>query len=317
MGNLNLKIACDKYDLLEPLARGIVKPEGIDLEFMTIMGGDRHDQMMQGAFDLSEFSLASYLVSRSQKVPLTAIPIFPRRMFGHKFVFCNKNAGINHPQDLKGKKVGIHRYSNTLALWFKGLLKHFYGVLPEDITWFAAKREIVPFPIPSSVKLNTLSPGEDLSKMLEEGRLDAVVAPEIIEAWLKNSPQVQRLFPNFKEAEMVYFETTGDFPIMHLIVGREEIFARSPWIAKNLIKAFEQSRDTCFENMERPTHISLAWGRALLEEEKKVLGASRWPYGIEPNRESLERMVMYAVEQNLIPEPLSVENMFFVNPDKG
>ncbi len=311
MGNIKLKIACDKYDLLEPLARGIVKPQGVDLEFMTMMGGDRHDQMMRGEFDLCEFSLASYLIARNQKLPFIGIPVFPRRMFGHKFVFCNTNAGINKPEDLIGKNVGIHRYSNTLAVWFKGLLQHFYNVFPKDIVWFVAKGEIVPFPLPKGVRVQALRSGEKLSPMLEAGQLDAVIAPEMIEAWLKNSPQIRRLFPNFKDVEMSYFNATGDFPIMHLIVGREEIFKGAPWLAKSLFKAFELSRDMCFENMERPTHISFAWGRALLEEEKTVLGENRWPYGLRLNRKGLERIINFAVEQNLIPEAIPVERLFY------
>jgi 4,5-dihydroxyphthalate decarboxylase len=44
-------------------------------------GEFRHERMMSGEFEAAEFSLASYLMARDRGLELTAIPVFPRRLF--------------------------------------------------------------------------------------------------------------------------------------------------------------------------------------------------------------------------------------------
>ncbi len=315
MNKLKLSIACDMYDHIQPLIDGSVSPKDIDLNIVTVVGGDRHDKMIKGEFDLAEFSLGSYLVAVGKGKPLSAIPVFPRRMFGHRYAYINTNSGIASPQDLRGKKVSIIRYGNSLALWFRGLLQHFYGVSPNEIHWILGRTEVVEGSWPSNIRVTPLQKGSDISKMLAKGELDAVIYPEspeleISKVWKSNSPHIKRLFPDVRSAERQYFGATGDFPIMHLIVGRKDQLEAEPWIAQSLYEAFEQSKLTWFRKMESPTFVSLAWGTIELEEEKRIIGEARWPYGVEPNRKSLEQMVQYATEQGLIRAPIPLERLF-------
>ena len=130
MVKLKLTIAFDKYDYLQPLREGLVEAEGIDLNLLTVESGIRHERMFHyGEYDACEFSMSSYLVARGQDVDwLQAIPFFPRRMWGHKFCFIKAGSGIKKPSDLKGGRIGLRSYENTLALVTKGMLMNSYDL---------------------------------------------------------------------------------------------------------------------------------------------------------------------------------------------
>ena len=313
MQKLSISLALDLYDHVQPLLDGSITADGLDLDIVTVWGGDRHDQMIAGKFDVAEFSLASYFVAFGKDESLSAIPVFPRRMFGHRYIYVNANSGIASPQDLRGKKIGIKRYSNTLAFWFKGWLQHSYGIELQAVHWFLWQPEVVDLDLPPGLSVTHIKKGADLAKMLEEGELDAVIFPEsteIMGVWRSSSPHVKRLFSDVRTVEREYFQTTGDFPIMHLIVGRKDLLEAEPWIARSLYEAFERAKQTWFKKMESPTFVSLAWSMIELEEDRKLFGEARWPYGIEANRKSLELMTQYAVEQGLISAPVPVEKLF-------
>ena len=145
MVKLKLTIAFDKYDYLQPLREGLVEAEGIDLNLLTVESGIRHERMFHyGEYDACEFSMSSYLVARGQDVDwLQAIPFFPRRMWGHKFCFIKAGSGIKKPADLKGGRIGLRSYENTLALVTKGMLMNSYDLGVSDVTWVIVNKENV------------------------------------------------------------------------------------------------------------------------------------------------------------------------------
>src|SRR5215475_5974836 len=155
MAKLKLTVACDKYDYLQPLRDGTVQAEGIDLKPITVESGIRHERMFHhGEYDACEFSMSSYLVARGQNVDwLRAIPFFPRRMWGHKFCFIRAGSGIRKPVDLKGGRIGLRSYENTLALVTKGMLMNSYDLGVSDVTWVIVNKEHVGFNPPPHIKV--------------------------------------------------------------------------------------------------------------------------------------------------------------------
>jgi 4,5-dihydroxyphthalate decarboxylase len=103
VSKLRLTVACDDYDYLRPLREGRVRPEGIDLNLLTVKSGVRHGRMRRyGEYDACEYSMGSYLVARAQDDDgLQAIPFFVRRMFCHRFCFIRAGSGIRKPADLR------------------------------------------------------------------------------------------------------------------------------------------------------------------------------------------------------------------------
>ncbi|MGH6804270.1 MAG: hypothetical protein ACREC3_13015, partial [Methyloceanibacter sp.] len=140
MPKLKLTVAMDRYDFLLPFQQGKVEAEGLDIELITLGSKNRHDRMYHdGAFDACEFTMAGYLIARSRNIKwLGAIPFFPRRMFGHHYCFVRNGAEFRKPADLRGRKIGIRTYENTLAVMVKGMFAHDYGLPLEGVTWICA-----------------------------------------------------------------------------------------------------------------------------------------------------------------------------------
>jgi 4,5-dihydroxyphthalate decarboxylase len=69
------------------------------------------------------------------------LPIFPLRTFRHKSIFVHADAGIEHPSQLKGKRVGTPGYSQTSLQWIRGILQDEYGVRAQDVEWIVSAKD--------------------------------------------------------------------------------------------------------------------------------------------------------------------------------
>jgi 4,5-dihydroxyphthalate decarboxylase len=311
MRNLSLTVACDDYDYLRPLREGRVQAEGLDLRLLTVESGVRHHRMSRyGEYDACEYSMGSYMVARAHGIDsLQAIPFFPRRMFGHSFCFVRAGSGIQKPSDLRGRKIGLLGYQNSLALMVKGMLMHEHGLPVTDVTWVTTREERVGATLPSSIKLQRAE--GRLEDLLLAGEIDAMVEPDLPEAWRAGTGAVARLFPDFESEERAYYAKTRVFPIMHPIVIKKEILDRDPWVAMSLYEAFVQSRALYREHMQQPHRLSIVWNR--LEEERRFFGKEPFYQGLRQNRHDVETMLQFADEQGMLPRPLGVLELFAEN----
>jgi len=127
--------------------------------------------------------------------------------------------------------------------------------------------------------------------MLLDGDLDAILSPDLPNAFLQGDQRIARLFPDNKAEEIAYFEKTGIFPIMHVTLIKQEIVERHPWVPGNLMKAFNQAKEHAYRRILNPRNVALAWGRNALEEQLKVLGPDPWEFGLtSKNRKTLETL---------------------------
>lgn len=320
MSRLALSFGCWDYDRVGALATGAVRPEGIDLNMLSMPPEETFFRMMRHQeFDLSECSSASFLVARDRGTPrLTAIPVFMSRYFRHSCIWINTRAGINRPEDLRGKRIGLPEYQLTANVWIRGLLQHDYGVGPADVAWFTGgqetpgRHEKVPLSLPPEIKIQNIGLVKTLNQMLEEGEIDAFIGPRTPSCFVKGSPDVRRLFPDYVTVERDYFRRTGIFPIMHLVAIRDEVLERHPWVAANLYRAFVEAKNRVYQgfNQTSALKVTLPWLQAELERTRELMGEDFWPYGIEPNRRTLEALVQYAHEQGLIKSRPRVEELF-------
>src|SRR5262245_28348918 len=162
---LQLSMTCALYDRSQPLIDGRVKPRDIDLE-IKVNSDDRSRQRdgREGKFDAVEFFTGIYMADLEHRtLGFTAIPIFVKRMFRHSYIYVNKRAGIRHPKDLEGRRVGLQTWFTTTALWARGLLEDGYGVDLRAISWVANWAEKVGnWQPPSWLKLEIAPPGARL-----------------------------------------------------------------------------------------------------------------------------------------------------------
>jgi 4,5-dihydroxyphthalate decarboxylase len=307
---ISLTAAMGDYDLHRSLILGEVQPASIDLTVLTLHSTIRHWRMLRNMeFDISELSMSSYLIHRSQPNPsLIAIPVFPHRRFRHSYIFVNPKKGISHPKDLEGGRVGLRTWQNSMAVWMKGILKEEYGVDTRSITWVTKDPEHLQIQ-PEGYTIE--QEGGDIEQMLLNGELDAIIYPDLPKSLLAGNPNITRLFQNYKEEEMRFFQKTNIFPIMHTVVIKESVLDKYPWVALSLLHAFRQSKDDAWHRMKDPRTISLAWARELIEEQRAVLGADPWPTGLDPNRKILETLMRYSTDQGMWPGGIPLEELFY------
>jgi 4,5-dihydroxyphthalate decarboxylase len=320
MTALPMTFACGLYDRMTALYTGEVRPAGIDLNFIAVNDPRAlFDRMAaRQEFDASEMSTSEY-VSRfaAGKCPFVAIPAFPSRMFRHGFITVDSRV-VKTPKDLEGKRIGIQLYTMTAAVWIRGLLQHDHGVDLSTVQWVEGAIEeprphgnptVLPPLKPISIVANTS--GKSLSELLEAGDIQAVVGADVPSA-IRRVPHVKRLFPDFRAEEKAYYRRTKIFPIMHLVVLRREFHERHPFAATSLFNALEESRSLAQRRMRYigALRYMLPWLPAELDEIDEVFGGDPWPYGIEPNRPTLEALVRFLADQSMIAAPVKLEDLF-------
>jgi len=320
MSKLSLSFACWDYDRIHALTNGSIQVDGIDLNWLNMPVEETFWRMMRHQeFDVAELSLSSYLVAKDRGYPnFTAIPVFMSRFFRHSGIYINKNSGINKPEDLKGKRVGIPEYQLTACLWIRGILQHDYGVHPSDMNWYiggqetAGRIEKIKLDLPWNINIRQIDNNQTLNQMLESGEIDAFIAPRAPSCFLEGSPNVQRLFPDYPAVEKEYFKRTGIFPIMHVVAIKDEILEEHPWVAQNLYKAFEQAKQKVYEGFKQTAalKVTLPWFTSEWENTRELMGEDFWPYGLENNRKTLEAAVTYSYEQGMIKNQLKIEDLF-------
>src|SRR6202043_593584 len=126
MSNLKLTLACWDYDRTRPLIDGRVRPEGIDLDIKVLRPRQTFQRMLDAReFHVSELSLASYTALKGRgQCPFVAVPVALSKIFRHSCIYVRTDAGIETPQDLKGKRVGTSQYGATAIVFIKGMLHH-------------------------------------------------------------------------------------------------------------------------------------------------------------------------------------------------
>src|SRR5258705_13221395 len=131
MINIQLSLSCCDYDRTRPLIDGIISTPGLDLTVIALPSGERHKRFVRNLeFDVCELQIAQYLGLKSRGAPITAVPVFPHRRFNHSCVMVRMDSNIARPEDLRGRRVGVHGHFNPIALWIRGLLQHEYALPP-------------------------------------------------------------------------------------------------------------------------------------------------------------------------------------------
>jgi 4,5-dihydroxyphthalate decarboxylase len=321
MANLCVTIACGPYDRMEGIRSGAVQIEGIDATFIPIQSPPEiFARMMKAAeFDVSEMSLSSYLCNRARdNFPFVALPVFPSRVFRHGNIFINRKSGITKPKDLIGRRVGTFGYRQTASVWIRGILQDEHGVDPKSIVWVEGGLD-TPWQGDSSkdahpiqgVRFERAGQDSTLSDMLASGEIDALIGARIPPS-LANSPDVARLFSDYRTVELEYFKRTGHFPIMHTMVIREELYRSKPWIGSSLFKGFQASKELALREMRfsGAMRYMLPWLYHQIDELDGVFGGDPMPYGLEANRKTLETFARYLQTQGLVDHPVNIDKMF-------
>ncbi len=320
MATLRLTLACWDYDRTRALADGSVRPDGIDLNYLMQPVEETFFRMLRyKEYDCSEMSLSSYSASLNQEnPPFIAIPAFPSRFFRHSSIFVSAKSGIRKPEELKGKRIGVPEYQMTAPVWIRGILSDDYGVKVTDVEHLSGgeeepgRDEKLKLDLPPSIKLKPIGPAQTLSKMIADGEIDALVTARAPSTFQTQPDKVRRLFPDYMDVERAYYRRTKIFPIMHTVVIRRDVYAKNPWVAQSLYKAFVAAKAKAYELYDQTAALPamLPWLTAHLEDTRREMGSDWWPYGLEPNRGVLDTFLRYHHEQGLSRRRLAPEELF-------
>jgi 4,5-dihydroxyphthalate decarboxylase len=317
---LKLTLACWNYDRTRALADGRVRPDGIDLNYLTLPVEETFFRMLRHReFDVAEMSLSSYVLSLFQaEQPFVAIPVFTSRAFRHSSIYVHAASGIREPKDLIGKRVGTPEYQMTAAVWIRGILADEHGVPATAPVYVIGGEEETGRPeklaldLPGAIRVERIGPDQTLSSMLARGEIDALYAARMPSTFRSSGGAVRRLFEDFAAVERDYFRRTGIFPIMHTVVIRRDVYARNQWIAQSLYKAFAAAQRDTYADFGETAALKtmLPWLTAHVEETRREMGDDFWPYGIERNRTVLQTFLRYSHEQGLSNRLLTSEELF-------
>lgn len=316
---LRLTMACWDYDRTRAIMENRVAFDGIEMTYLPLVVEETFFRMMRHQeFDVSEMSLSSYTLSLfADKPPFIAIPVFPSRMFRHNGIFINTNSGIREPKDLAGKRVGTPEYQLTAPVWQRGILSDEYKVPVTSMLHFQGgleepgREEKAPLSLPASIKLQEIPKDKTLSQMLETGEIDALVGPRVPSTF-KPGGKVRRLFEDYASVEREYYQRTKIFPIMHVVAIRREVYEKHPWVAQSLYKGLIEAQRITYQDLRETAALKtmLPWLIQHVEETEKLMGKEFWPYGLQPNVNTLQTFLRYSYEQGLAKRLLAPKDLF-------
>ncbi len=316
--SLKLTIATSDYDHFRDFRLGLVRAEGIDATWLTL---GHHEIFSRFTFnrewDVSELSFAKFMAQMTRPdSDIIGLPVYASRLFRFASFYVNKTKGIKAARDLKGKRIGVPEWAHTAAVWMRGWLMHEGGVALDEIDWVqagtneAGRIEKVELSLPEGVKV-TAMPDKTLSGMIASGELDCVIIARPPDCFRQKHPDVVRLFPDFEDIEQRYYQVTRVYPIMHIIALRKSVLDGAPWVARNLLNAFEESRRRSLERILDPavSRYPVPWLTNYARRMQETFG-ELYPYGIEANRPTLELFLRYTHEQGIAHRLVTPEEIF-------
>jgi 4,5-dihydroxyphthalate decarboxylase len=337
---ITLTVGFSKNSRLEPLFQGRVRPQNIDLQFVYCSPGDLfYRNLKYDEFDVSEMSISEYLMTRERRDGTrwqwTGLPVFLSKAFLWLQFYANSGAGIENLADLNGKRVGIPDYTMTAALWMRAFLKELYSICPEEITWYNGRtKELSHSGImgldrrpPKGIDLRWLTENQSLDQLLDRGEIDAAygVKPtpgressglKVLDRYggtpVDGNPRLRPLFKDSgKQVVLDYFRKTGILPANHMVIVKNAVLEKYPWVALELFKTFQKSKELAYQWAAEMSRAHLLFEGEDLRKQSEVFGADPYPLGLNANRKMLEILARSSFEQGLTQQLTVVDELFF------
>ena len=319
-----LKVAIADYGHTRALKSGGVPIDGVDADFIhvvPIIAAFRR-MVRDLEFDICEMAPTTYMIARARGAPYIALPIFLMRRFHHGGFAVRPDANIKTPKDLAGKKVGVRAYSVTTGVWTRGIFVNEYGLDASKVTWVVDDEEhVTTLTLPINVV--HAPPGQSLQSMMASGEIQAGFTGPAgvgrsgppIANWDMNAPTggdagvYPELIAEVEQVEADWYRRTGILPIHGLIVVKDEHLKSYPWLARALMDAFVAAKKPYLAQLQR--------GEGDKAEDVRyrkflTLMNDPLPYGMSANQASIEALVTYALQQELIPSRPRLNDVFVV-----
>ena len=325
---LSLSLAVGNYDRTRALVDGRVQIDGVQPAIMMLSPEEMFFRAFRHAdFDITELSLASYAVSLANGAnKYVALPIFLSRAFRHSSIYVTHASGVQTPEQMRGKRIGIAEYQLTANVWARALLEDDYGVSPSEITWVRGgmdspvRPEKLNLDLPKDVKVEAAEAGQTLNQLMKDGKIDGFIGPRAPKSFFEESSLIRRLFDEPVDTGLNYFKRTNIFPIMHVLGVKRELLEKHPFLSQALMKAFQSAKDIAEDELAdtSATKVTMPFVEDQLERIKKTMGVNFWTYGLDrANRNVIESFLDHHHRQGLSKRLLAVDEMFPKNSIEG
>jgi 4,5-dihydroxyphthalate decarboxylase len=330
MAKLRLNFISAFNERVEPLMQGIVQAEAIEIVPTYSHPSETFlRQLRDLEFPVGEMSMSSYLIARERGLDMIALPVFPSRRLFHTELSYHIDSGIEKPQDIVGKRIGVSEYQQTAALWQRGILEHDFGVSQYKVHWFMERTEamshggVTGFAPPEGISFQRVPENKSLASMLVNRELDVAA---INSPW-KNAPnqlgrshkitgadgdwsKVKPLFADRIAEGKRFFDKWGFLPVNHAYTIRGDIHRKYPWVAFNLYSGFVKAKEHFNAKLVESIPSALFFGREYLAMTQETFGKDPYPYGVKGNRKMLETLIDFSLEQGLTSKKMKVEELF-------
>lgn len=317
---VKLRAAHSNNPRLEPLRDGTVQATGIEFEWETMSPQPLfHHQLTTNDFDVFEFSISSYMISRDrdpdrQRWDWVGVPIFLSRAFLCLNTYINTNSGMESFADLKGKRFGIPDFNMTAGLWMRAMIQDLYSVRPQDVTWYVGRGPDQSHGIALGLDSD---PPADVPIKWDEGQgrlLDLLVAGDIDATYpdggatVPEVPHVRRLFADGGRAFVAdYVRQRGFTPVNHTLAVQRRVVEEHPWVPEALFDAWEKSKQ---ESYRRDRANGMLFRGDDYDAQVAAFGADPYPSGLKANRAMLERGAAQSLQEGMVRKPVDVDALW-------
>jgi 4,5-dihydroxyphthalate decarboxylase len=273
---MRLRTLLGDHPCTAALKSGAIKSDLVAFDFVDYSPTNKGFKPMvrEGAFDVSEMAIVTYLMAKSFAKPMVLLPDVVLARFQHGYGLYNAKQGTLKPADLNGKRVGIRSFTTTTGAWLRGILANDYGIDLNSIDWVTFEDAHVAEFVDTTQRAPA---GKQIIQMLLDGELDAVLGEK------SDHPGLKPLFADVPAEEKAWFAKHGVLPINHMVVVSKNLAGNHPEIV-------------------REVH------RMLVESAKVSAVAPR--FDAAEMRRSLQMITQYAAQQRLIPREFTIDELF-------
>jgi 4,5-dihydroxyphthalate decarboxylase len=274
---MKLRVLLGDHPHTAALKRGEVTSDLVAMDFAQYTPTNKGFKPMvrEGAFDVSELAIVTFLMAKAYDKPLVLLPDVMMARFQHAFAVTSPSAEIVTPKDLEGKRVGIRSFTTTTGAWLRGILADDYNVDLEAIDWVTFEDPHVAEYVDATTKAPA---GKAIMQMLFDGELEAVLGEK------SDDPRVKQLFPDAAAEERAWFAKHGVVPVNHVTVVSKNLSDKHPEIVREVHRMLQQSR-------------AVAVGKSPAFSDAELT-------------QSIELITKYSAEQGLIPRAYAVDELY-------
>jgi 4,5-dihydroxyphthalate decarboxylase len=280
-----LRTNLSEYPVTKALLDGRVTSDIVELDFCGPKPAHNGFKAMvrENAFDAGELAIVTFLQAKAYGKPYVLLPAPISGRFQHHCAGYNSDFGHIKPKDIEGQHVGVRTYTQTTALWIRGILRHEYGVDLDKVNWMTlGDGHLAEYRDPPNC--TRLPAGCSIPEMMLDGQLTAALLGED----MPKDSRVRTLVPDAQNAAKDWFARENVVPVNHMFVVHQDLSTQRPDIVRELYRMIVDSR-------------------ALTEGGVPAIFP---PIGLEENRKGLQLAIDWALDQKILPHRLSVDELF-------